>query len=471
MEPTSNFIGSTLFWILLGVLIVIGFVLFLFLQKRKRKKKKTQFMTMSPETENFDKKLEEAPAPYERFDRQLKDRKADLQDNKQRPYPSPAPEPDNGELQEEMIDDLYEEYDYEEEGSEESSEDDDWGGSAPPDDDLEEIELDDDGMLILPDPEPDDGEIQEEYDYEEEESSEENDWGGSAPPDDDLEETAPPKKKDSVNFAGFSPSQMKAGNSYFIDIWAFTDTQFQSVKEIATMLERETISGYKSGLKIDRGTIIGIRLESMSQNLSIDHAIETITWEGEKTNATFAISFDQNAKIGKHMAKATISVAGMSIATLLLNFSVSESESKVYNECQSDFQRINSAFASYASENRADVLARIQGIQTVNPDMDIFVDVLALRSGDNWLDKLTEHVPSKDKFYLFWSKAASESDWVEKEWKLALKQRGLSYIDPIPLDEPHIAPPPKELSSLHFNDPNLPYIKHYQAQKRDNPNN
>jgi hypothetical protein len=39
------------------------------------------------------------------------------------------------------------------------------------------------------------------------------------------------------------------------------------------------------------------------------------------------------------------------------------------------------------------------------------------------------------------------------------------------LDEPHIAPPPKELSSLHFNDPNLPYIKHYQAQKRDNPNN
>jgi len=344
------------------------------------------------------------------------------------------------------------------------------------------------GNSTKPDPAPP-VEMETEEMYEEvrlgPKSRDNSDWGGSVPPDEvEMEEleyeeegdeefgieeigipAMQPVVSDSVNFAGFSPSSMEPDSLQIIDIWAFTEIQFKAVKEIAKELDRDKITGYKSGLKIDRGTVIGIHLTSLSKTIHVENSTEAITWEGEKTNASFAITIDASAKIGKHILKATISVEGLSIATLLLNISVSETGSQEQQQCDGSFEKINSAFASYASENRAQVLARIQGIKKVQPDMEIFLDVLTLRSGENWENKLTEHVPNKDKFYLFWSKPASESLWVEREWKLALEKRGLSYIDPVPLDEPSDAPPPHELSSLHFNDAYMTYAKYYESKQ------
>ena len=68
-------------------------------------------------------------------------------------------------------------------------------------------------------------------------------------------------------------------------------------------------------------------------------------------------------------------------------------------------------------------------------------------------------MPSKDVFYLFWSQAAAASTWVAREWSLALKRRGLGYIDPVPLQDPRDAPPPDALSGLHFNDAYVAYIE------------
>jgi hypothetical protein len=104
-------------------------------------------------------------------------------------------------------------------------------------------------------------------------------------------------------------------------------------------------------------------------------------------------------------------------------------------------------------------------MKKVAPDLDVFVDVLSLRSGDNWQQKLEEHVPTKDTFYLFWSQHASRSEWVEREWRLALVRRGISYIDPVPLELPDAVPPPSELTALHFSDPYLVYID--LARKRN----
>jgi hypothetical protein len=86
------------------------------------------------------------------------------------------------------------------------------------------------------------------------------------------------------------------------------------------------------------------------------------------------------------------------------------------------------------------------------PDMDIFMDVLTLRSGDHWETRINEEIAARDVFYLFWSVAAIQSRWVEREWRTALVLRGLDHIDPVPLQPPAIAPPPAELSALHFND-------------------
>ena len=124
------------------------------------------------------------------------------------------------------------------------------------------------------------------------------------------------------------------------------------------------------------------------------------------------------------------------------------------------------AFASYSSKDREIVLFCLQGIKKILPNLDIFIDRLSLHSGDDWEKKLIQHVPKKDVFYLFWSVSSAQSEWVDKEWRLALKKRGLEYINPVPIDEPEYAPPPKELDSLHFNDVYLPYIKYEKLKKK-----
>jgi len=79
---------------------------------------------------------------------------------------------------------------------------------------------------------------------------------------------------------------------------------------------------------------------------------------------------------------------------------------------------------------------------------------------------MEEHVPTKDTFYLFWSQPAARSVWVEREWRFALSRRGLNYIDPVPLEEPDCAPPPQELSELHFSDAYIAYIKYQNLKKQ-----
>jgi hypothetical protein len=91
-------------------------------------------------------------------------------------------------------------------------------------------------------------------------------------------------------------------------------------------------------------------------------------------------------------------------------------------------------------------------MQKILPDLDVFLDVVSLRSGERWEDRLQEEILARDVFYLFWSEAAMKSHWVNFEWHFALEARGENFIHPIPLSPPEIAPPPSELQSKHFRD-------------------
>jgi hypothetical protein len=127
-------------------------------------------------------------------------------------------------------------------------------------------------------------------------------------------------------------------------------------------------------------------------------------------------------------------------------------------------ERVMSAFASYATQDRAEVLRRVQGIEAAG--VQVFMDVLSLRAGQDWERRILENIRQNDVFYLFWSVPASRSEWVEKEWRLALKERGLGYIHPVPLADPVEAPPPPELASRHFNDLILACLRSHAATLR-----
>ena len=256
---------------------------------------------------------------------------------------------------------------------------------------------------------------------------------------------------DKVTFAAFSPPSVYPGLKFLIDVWAHTEPQSSEVARLAAEIRRPEKLGVKSGISLERGSVLAVILQI--PEMLIPDPNEVLVWDGVPTNASFIVEVPGNATLGDYPGKATITAAGLPVAKL--SFCIPVTAQEAHNPVRrlgALLKQPRTAFASYASRDRGEVMARVQGMKKINPDLDIFLDVLSLRAGQRWEEQLFMEIPAREVFFLFWSVEAAESPWVEREWRCALATRGLESIDPVPLSDPRHAPPPEELSALHFND-------------------
>jgi TIR domain len=273
---------------------------------------------------------------------------------------------------------------------------------------------------------------------------------------------SPSSPSEKVEFAVFAPAGVRPNSAFVLDVWAYLRDQYPFVKEMAKEVGMKVL-GRKASVSLARGSRLTIRIDIAG--LEVHKPRETIEWDGEATNASFTIKVPPKTKIGTYPGSALIKYQSMTIAKVKFIISVAYYDHPEYLDRTDKLMYVRTAFASYASTDREEVLHRIQGMKSIVPYIDIFLDQLSLHSGQNWRTKLEEHVPTKDIFYLFWSEAAARSKWVKREWRLALDRRGLDYISPVPLEEPDRVPPPKELAALHFSDPVLRNVV-YERLKR-----
>ncbi len=120
-----------------------------------------------------------------------------------------------------------------------------------------------------------------------------------------------------------------------------------------------------------------------------------------------------------------------------------------------DARRYRFAFVSYASQDRDEVLRRVQMLPVAG--LEYFQDVLDLEPGEVWSSRLEEAIRDADVFLLFWSSRAKESGWVRKEVDFALACRAgddlsLPEIRPVIIEGPPVISPWDDLAHLHFND-------------------
>ena len=200
--------------------------------------------------------------------------------------------------------------------------------------------------------------------------------------------------------------------------------------------------------------------------LRIPDPIDSLVWHGQPSNASFIVEVPSDAAYGTHPGRAIITASGIPVTKLIFSLLVSAQAPSTdaapipATECAP-----RTAFASYSSRDRAEVLARVQGMHKIRPELNVFVDVISLRAGQHWEEQIGRHVRSDDIFFLFWSEHAAVSKEVEKEWRLALEARGIDYIDPVPLNDPAEVIPPRELQALHFNDYYLAHIRLSQQRR------
>ena len=257
---------------------------------------------------------------------------------------------------------------------------------------------------------------------------------------------------DKVHFTVTAPAILRPAHAALVTLWGHLESQRAEVMARARQ-QREAdplgmMSGSKGPVQIARGTVLTVRLEVTGAR--IEDPEDSILWEGEMGCANFILTAPANSEGQELSARALIYLGGVQIAKVqfVLQVGVAPPDSAV----PTTETRVRKAFASYSSADRDEVLGRLQGIRKAAPYLDIFFDVLTLRSGQNWEAELERIIPASDIFYLFWSLNARNSSWVEREWRTALRTGKPNFIDPVPLQPPDEAPPPPELASLHFND-------------------
>jgi HEAT repeat protein len=256
---------------------------------------------------------------------------------------------------------------------------------------------------------------------------------------------------EAVWFAVTAPPAVEPSTSLIVDVWAHGKGDHREVRSRARAAAagRQLLHRAAGPARIATGGEMSVTVTV--PGFTPERTTETLWWTGEIATCSFALAVPREASAGPHVGRAEVHVSGLRVVTLLFQIDVAAVLNPIPIDVTSHVTRLRTAFASYATEDRQTVLGRIQGMLSVMPDLDVFLDVMSLRSGERWMECLRKEIESRDAFYLFWSLAASRSEWVQREWRLALQSRGLDHINPVPLVSPEVVPPPSELASLHFN--------------------
>jgi len=272
---------------------------------------------------------------------------------------------------------------------------------------------------------------------------------------------------DAVDCALFCPPAPMVGDRFLVQVFLHTPSQQQAayaaVREADPDAERRGRKRLR--LPIARGTTVQVELRATG--LSIEPpGVEELVWTGEPESAQFEVMVPWHYRQNTAVLKVVVSVAGVPLGVLRGQIGVSRGATldphrTVPREGGGHAVRFEKAFASYASEDREEVLKRVQAIRLCN--VDCFQDIVDLSPGERWARELYRRIDDCDAFFLFWSKAASQSEWVLKEAHYALsRQHGDEdappEILPLVIERP-VPPPPPALAHLHFNDPLLYFMK------------
>lgn len=274
---------------------------------------------------------------------------------------------------------------------------------------------------------------------------------------------AKPAPLDLVQFSVTAPGTLAPGITHVLDVWAHLARLRHAVLERAKAETGPDVRIKSQGpVAVRRGVRFDVRLSI--QDLTVVQGVQSMFWDGRIASSTFHVTVPAGIALGLRPGTALIYVGGLRVARLAFTVNV-HTGSPSKSVLQADRTTYRTAFASYSSKDRRDVMARVHGLRKAG--VDVFMDVLHLRSGQHYEDLLTKMIETRDVFYLFWSRSARKSEWVEKEWKLALDRRGIDYIDPFPLESVEKAPPPPELAAhLHFGDWETAYLAGLKTKPR-----
>jgi len=271
-------------------------------------------------------------------------------------------------------------------------------------------------------------------------------------------ERHPPRVTDDVWCTAFSPSTCAPGDTVLVQVFAHRRAHAAKVRKMAVDFDSSANARGASRLDspVERGSELIFCLAM--KHAVVEPTMLTLVWHGEPSAVQFSVSVPEDW-VGNNLI-GTIYVTHGSIPFGHLKFIIHVAAADLPDRAPAerqpaDFRQYRSAFVSYASPDRTEVLKRVQMLARLS--IHYFQDLMSLDPGDRWERELYRNIDQSDVFFLFWSTHARNSTWVLKEVQYAIQRKGgdecaAPEIVPIIIEGPPPVPPPPELAHLHFND-------------------
>ena len=258
-------------------------------------------------------------------------------------------------------------------------------------------------------------------------------------------------RQDLVDCSVFAPQEVMRGTPLIVQVFAHRPDQTKKVRNLAKEHDEHAVRrGFKSlEMEVEHGTKLEVHLHV--SGLSCDNSVKTIVWQGQPTYVAFLAQVSPRLRPGPVSGNVTLSASGIPLGSIIFSVNIvakgsshqDQSEMQPVGETARAYKR---AFISYASQDRQEVLKRIQMLRLAR--IQYFQDVLRLEPGDRWKQKLYVEIDKSDVFLLFWSRNAKRSTWVMKEIRYALERKGGNEfappdLIPVIIDGPPVPKPPK----------------------------
>lgn len=271
-----------------------------------------------------------------------------------------------------------------------------------------------------------------------------------------VREEAEAAAQDEVRFSACHPRAVTPQSWHKLLVYAHLHSASAQIKADAGQILGEAAQEYRqaeadASMPVAAGT--EITLVPQAQNLEFQPPQARIFWSGSWQRADFELRASEEGA-GQAIEGSVACYAGpLLIADIPLKVVVASTEGEPAEPSPPQVQSVKiyqAVFASYSHSDRAIVEAVEKAYKALG--LDYFRDVMTLRSGQTWSEELLDLIDRADIFQLFWSQAASQSIYVEKEWRHALAlldSKAPAFIRPIYWAEPMPAVP-QPLSSIHF---------------------
>jgi serine/threonine protein kinase len=235
--------------------------------------------------------------------------------------------------------------------------------------------------------------------------------------------------EDVVDCSVWAPATVACGDTSFVQVFAHLLADAEEVARMAIEFDAE--AGRRATRRLELPVRRGARLtfELLMPGLRVDSNVESLIWHGNLGSVQFAVDVPDDFSRSMVVGSVRVSTGSVPLGQVKFKLAIErEAAGATVGEVGELARRYTQAFVSYASQDRPEVLKRLQMLKPFG--IGFFQDFMQLDPGQRWERELYRKIDDCDLFLLFWSRHAKASVWVRKEAEYARARQGPDRTDP-----------------------------------------